>query len=285
MSANTESRARQIKVGDTFRSTYADSNALWRVTRSMGRGVWEAIIDEPDFEFQGRMIPGDYNGVVDVFKAEHIRRCMAWQDMFTNLADEQTAWFESLPVGTVIHYCNGFEQFVRGEVVVMTEANTEARTNSRDRLGQKGLLPTALVGSIKAPGQRGGWFQSDIVSRGADGKVRYGHHAKRVIEGNGAWQPSITCIYEHPEATNYNRPGDPDPRTLPAIDLTPPGATDPDSEAVVRHYNEVRALLNETARDGMDALAKLTQVRAVLDRGPEFVTARAEREYRNETKP
>lgn len=272
MSESTTTTKRRVVVGMRFQHVYADSNSTWRVTRNMGRGIWEAVIDNPPWTHDGRTFEGEYNGHTDVFRSRDILASVEFSERWAALANEGSDWWETVREGDVLHYCNGFQQFVRCIAVTMTEANTEPGTSGRQDVGMIGMLPVALVGEVRDKAEPGkqGWHRSDIAIRRPDGRVDFGYHARKVINSTGAWRPSTSCIYEAPQvSSNYS--GGPDPRTMDAIDLSAPEAADPDSEAMVRHWQAVKDALGDgTPRDGMEALSRLTSARIVLDGGPEF---------------
>lgn len=180
---------RRLK-GTEFRSVMADSNVLWRVTRSLGGGYFEAIAVNEPFEIGGRTFDSDFAGQTKAFSRKEIEQSLAIQEAFERNRAQHVDFWAAQPVGTVLHYCNGFEEYVRGEVVVLDATNCETAAWH----GTKGLLPTALVGD---------WHQ---------GHMR--HHVEGISEGR-AWPPNASCVWESPTcATQYKRV---DPRGLDPI--------------------------------------------------------------------
>ena len=105
-------------------------------------------------------------------------------------------FWASIPYGAVIHYDNGFNQFVRGIVV------------DNPNEGCKGIRPVALVGN---------WAKNDLPQRRIDGSIYYPHHADGVLNAR-IFTPSDTCVYEAPA---YRKgPGKIDPTKLQPKDLT-----------------------------------------------------------------
>lgn len=84
-----------------------------------------------------------------------------------------TEFYDTLPVGAIVHYDNGFASFVRA---VRVE-------------GEKGhrLKPLALVGN---------WQAHDLPKRERDGSIRYGYQVERIREGK-TFEPSASCIWEN----------------------------------------------------------------------------------------
>ena len=110
--------------------------------------------------------------------------------------DTRSEYLSNLKIGQIIHYHDGFNQFVRCKVV-----NVD---------GQNLLQPIALVGE---------WNVSALVYRYRTGEVNYEYHAKHVVNGTGAWRPSDTCIFEAP---GFVRANTTDPRQLDPVSLEVP---------------------------------------------------------------
>lgn len=86
----------------------------------------------------------------------------------------EDAWWDSLEPGTILHYHNGFGEYVRCEVVVQAWNSVSAHHDAAPC-----LQPIALVGN---------WD-----------KFHAPYHAKKVHDRTGAWRPSTGCVYEHPD--------------------------------------------------------------------------------------
>jgi hypothetical protein len=221
-----------IKVGKgtLFRSVYADSNALWTVTRSRGKGVFEAVITAED---DG----ADYVGVAKVFTREEITQSVRWAASCAAGQSRGDAWYDSLTPGQIVHYCNGFKQFQRC-VASMHE-------------GKMQLRPIALVGE---------WREMDLPRRNADGTVYFPYSATNVIEGNHHWRASTTCVYEAPDCSSQYR--DVDPRGLRPIDLTPPPIKDEKLTALFRGIRDASSALERVG--GFDPKTRV-EPRAALE--------------------
>lgn len=223
-----------IQVGKTtFRDTVADSNPIFRVIRKLPNGIYECV-SEGD----------EYAGVERYFSTAQLRAKLKWEENLANLFDRQDDFWATRVVGEVLHYCNGFKQYIRGEVI-----------KDGDKFK---LKPTAMVGDWR------GCF--DQTRRMPNGTISYGYHAKKIIEGgpDAAWQPSDSCVYEAPGCSKSYSSGV-DPRTLPALDLSFPPIT---SEEEVRAKKEqkidrVREIINtryETSASADEVLAALREV-------------------------
>lgn len=150
---------KRITVGTQFRYSYADANPLWEVKASRGRGTWDCVIvDCPD-----------YSGTKKVFSSEEINCSVGLAKMWQKSGDESDAFFNGLTPGSVVHYNNGFNQYVR--CVVTPE---------------KQLLPIALVGE---------WKPFDLPKRQRDGSVYLGYHAQN-IKDKKPFRPHASNVYE-----------------------------------------------------------------------------------------
>jgi len=199
----------------TFRSTYADSNALWKVISSKGKGIYLCeIVNEP-IEIDGRTLDGDYAGVQKAFLREEILRSLNWQNLFENIHDESDKFYSNLSVDDIVHYNNGFSQYVRCKVVV--EDN------------EKKLLPVALVGI---------WREYDLPHRRINGDIQYGYYPKQIME-RISMRPNATNIWE------FKREGA-NPANLLPIDLSVDDMTQEQSE-IARKWQIVQRINNLTS--------------------------------------
>jgi hypothetical protein len=196
----------KVRKGTQFRSVIADCSALWEVTSVKGDTAYAVVVDEP-FEIGGVTYPGEYAGQEDVFLVDTIKSRLALSAVLTSLDNRREDFFENLTPGDVYHYHNGFGEYVR---CVVTESHE--------------FQPIALIGE---------WRQYDLYRVDATGKVHHGYHAAKILSGEGAWQPSETCVYESDEFVAPRGEGrDFDPRLRDPLDLTPPTPT---AEETLRH--------------------------------------------------
>jgi len=204
----TKTKTRVTK-GMTFRSHYADANPLWEVKKSRGQGIWICeIID-----------CADYSGVTKPFTREDILRCAAMEDLWNDLGNDHDSFYASLTPGQIIHYNNGFNNFVRCEVV------TED--------GENKLKPIALVGE---------WRNHDLPKRHVDGSIDYGYYPSMILgikygsEARESFTPNFTSIHEAKP-----REGDIDPTNLEPLDLSVPPMTD-EEKATAAKWQKVAAI-------------------------------------------
>ena len=229
-----------VRIGTQFRSVVADANVLFQVTKRVATGVYEAVgMDEPS-EIDGRSYHSDFAGAVKVFQAREILASKGMEEFFKRSANETEDFFAGLSVGQTIHYHNGFNQFVRCQVVIAETVHSEGKK-------VKAIKPVALVGN---------WSKNDLPSRHVDGSVYNPYHVKCILEGS-AFQPNASCICEAPGYST--RPVEQDPRTLPAIDLSvPPMTTKEEAQAKLwTTVNEVRSSLEQRNEDPKALLEKI----------------------------
>ncbi len=211
-----------IKVNVTkFRSHYADANPEWLVTEKRGRGTWIAtVIDCPD-----------YAGAKQAFTTEQIEGSRGMSRLFQNLAHESDKFFASLPIGSIVHYNNGFNQYVRCKV---TSGNN--------------LLPIALVGN---------WSPHDLPRRHPNGYVQEGYHVSN-IKNKKVFTPNASCVYEHKHDANAV-----DPRGLAPLSLELPPITAAENVIIKKHQRleSIQKIVNQN----IDPDAIFAQLENFLD--------------------
>lgn len=169
-------------------------------------------------------------------------------------------WFDGLALGSVVHYHDGFGQYVRCTVVVGDEDNLRSydnRVRDRDLIGKHVLLPSALVGAWRGGGR------ATIDPR--TGEVHHVYHAEAIAKGRGAWRPSDSFVFEAPGFVDRSKGAD--PATLDALDLTPEPLTSEQLAALPawRTIAQIQEVLSMDAADGKTPQEILAAVRAALD--------------------
>ena len=136
-------KTRRVKKGMQFRSTLADGNPIWEVKRSLG-GAWLCeVVDEP-FEIDGKVYESDFAGAEKSFLSREILAANAYEDMFKDMRSDHDGFYASLDEGDIVHYNNGFKNFVRCEVVLMPMSR---RTSSSQSLWSgNGAIAICLSG-------------------------------------------------------------------------------------------------------------------------------------------
>jgi hypothetical protein len=224
----------RIGPGTKFRSIIADSNPEWEITRSRGRGVWEAKVVESDSDHAGR---------VKVFTHADVKHAVGMAQVFGRIMSEHDKFYAGLTVGQIVHYENTMGQWVRCEVVMGNSRHDEKKTP------HKVLKAVALVGS----------WSHDLPRRMLDGTINYGSYSGMVIKGE-CMEPNYTNIYE------TGRRGA-DPRNLVAIDLSVSEMT-ADEAATAKLWLAVKAA--KSALEGQDndrspnPRARLTEALAAI---------------------
>ena len=230
----------RVTKGMTFRSVHADSNALWEVTGSAGRGVWHCVIVNEPIEIDGTTYDGDYAGVTDVFTSDRILTSVRSALFFADLARRDKEEADAYPAGTLVHGEAGRNRWIRGTVV--------------DTPDGKKIRCEALVGD---------WQPHDLPRRHADGTVGDGgFHAKAVATGD--LRPlAARTIYE---SGNDRYAGWDDPTGMDPIDLTVPPMTAQEQAraAKVRRCIAIGDAVRDALRTDFDVDAALADVAALV---------------------
>lgn len=184
-------------LGKRFRAVYADSNALWEVKRTRGRGVYVCeIVNEP-IEYNGRMIDSDYAGTQKLFASEEIQQIEALEELLNKSAEKHEVFYQGLTLGSVVHYHHGFGQFIRCRVVVATGEDIAREEHCSVRLGETCLREEALVGAWR------------------DYELRPGNYHVEGVKKGRIFRPHATNIFENPQAKSVHAHSN--PAGLPAL--------------------------------------------------------------------
>ena len=143
--------------------------------------------------------------------AAHIRG-LTEADIFKQLAGDRGLaaifkrgddFYDSLQVGQIVHYHNGFGEYVRCTVVAEGD-----ETQVNDVTSKLMLLPVALVGN---------WKDHDTVveTYEKNGYISEPFHVKSIREGR-TWRANASCIFE---ASQFKREDVPDPTLLEPLDI------------------------------------------------------------------
>lgn len=221
----------RIEIGTTFRALHADTNAKWSVVKKRGRASWECVIVDC----------ADYGGTKRVFGSEEIVKALGMGAIFTRLRDAHEDFWAARRIGEIVHYRNGFGQYVRGVIV--------------EHGGTKMMRPTALVGK---------WRPSDLPRYDARGQFVSGYHAERIASGD-PMQPNASNIVEAGPKANEAGIGN-----APAIDLTLPERTEAQEEALRLSTLHAAVLAALTIDHSVDAVKGLQDA---LDRARQVLKA------------
>lgn len=207
----------KIIVGKTkFRANHADSNPEWTVTEKRGRGTWIATISEKDV---------DWSGTSRAFTTEEIQGHVSMANYWKKSADSSESFFDNLKPGSIAHYNNGFDSYVR--CIVTTDHQ---------------LLPIALVGK---------WHSMDLPRRYQNGDIELGYHAKKIKEQE-PFRPHASNVWEY--NVNQRTGAQPigfskwaDPRKLEPISLELPPMTEEEQVRAAKYkkLDLIRALVRE----------------------------------------
>lgn len=181
-----------------------------------------------------------------------VRRMVEHERAMKEMFEGPNRWYSKDKVGQIVHYHNGFGQYVRCEVV---EADSIRNLSDGKAIGGVALKPIALVGQ---------WREFDLPRRKPNGEINYPYHAKSVVEGE-LMQPNASNLYEYDGF--HDRLGI-DPRGLEPIDLTPPGMSPEDERraALVKRIDRVRAAIeNADPANETSLLAALVDIHTITE--------------------
>lgn len=187
----TRSPASDVRPGVKFWSAYADDNVEWIVLRRRAGDVWVAEVAPRS---------SDWAGAQQIFTTAQIRAAVKYDAYKKKRTSDMEGWYESLRPGQIVHYNNGFGEYVRSKVV-------------KGPSGQNVLQPIALVGS---------WREHDLPHYTPHG-VQLGllPHYPAMIAEHATFRPNWANIYEAPA---YAHPAarSPDPTHMAPINLQGP---------------------------------------------------------------
>lgn len=201
-------------TGEVIRFPVADGQALYMIAEGVGKKFGLVHLAYGDgYQYMG---------------VEHLPRAkilaMAEQEKaYKKLFQRSASFWDNRKVGEIVHYHNGFGQFVRGEIVETPKG--------------KAMKPIALVGK---------WEAYDLPRFDQSGELTLGYHAKQIAEGE-TMKPHESNIYESDPA-RFKRDGD--PRTMEALDLTPPPLTA--ERSILAALTRLRYNVNKALDDDMD---------------------------------
>jgi hypothetical protein len=218
----------KVEIGTQFRYNYADSNPLWEVKKARGKGTWECEVmpepvEIPDGKGGTIKLEGDYAGNRKVFGTEEIVRSIGMSQFWKQLGNESDQFYARLKPGEIVHYDNGFEDYVRCRVEVAKETTTQYKK------GENMLVPIALVGN---------WQKHDLPRRYENGDIYLGYNAEKILQAS-PFHPHASSIYENPAFAKERKKLD--PRKLDPIDLTVPPMT-PEQEKTAKLWKKVEEI-------------------------------------------
>lgn len=221
-----------IGIGTKFNYTYADGNPEWTVTQNRGRGMWIATIKED----------ADWKGTTKAFSSLEIRQSLALADMWAESASESDKFFMGLTSGSIVHYRNGHNQYVRCKVTPTKE-----------------LLPIALVGD---------WRAYDLPKRQRDGTVYNGYHADKVINGT-VFRPHASNVWEcnvaqKPNSQPIGFVSESNPNNMMPVMLTVPAMT-PEQSVEAAKWRKIQQIQDVSRNNEMTADGILTMLKNILD--------------------
>lgn len=225
-------KAKGVLVGRFIQHPFADSHATYTITRELGDKIEIEVSDVgdawvlPAWGKKARIARSKVEGF--------LRQRDAWAEMATQEAD----WWAQQLVGTVVHYYNGFNQYVRGAIIVHE--------------GEKKMMPIAMVGD---------WREHDLPRRQPDGSIDYGYHAGQ-IANQTPMRPNASNMYECPD---HGKRGD-DPRKMRPVLFAVPEMTEAQQKLAIltKKIEAIRAMLDYER--SADPVAHAVAIEAALGR-------------------
>jgi len=209
-------------VGKTFYETVADARVCYQVVAEAANGIYRCVSKDED-----------YGGTVLKSKAQ-LQLILKHEKMLKAIDKESEEYVESLNVGDVVHYHDGFNIFFRCEVV------------DSDKLwfGRKiALKQLALVGTVR----------DFDLPRVMNGEVYIPHMSRGILEGH-TFTPHPSNIYEkNPDHFREN------PYELSEVEIVIPELTEEDKRIsqIGEAFTEARELMNKPSEENLKAVLEI----------------------------
>lgn len=204
-------------IGEMLRWQRGDGYAVYMVWREKPLQIFRVEIGDA-WQIEASTIRG--------LTLRDAKEMVAREKSLRALFDKPQEFYDTLKVGDIVHYSNGFAQFVRCEVVGIAGDMTVG--SSELKAGDVALRPIALVGEVGRRQREDGswvhgWASYDLPRYMPDGTVHYGYHVERVMKGD-LMRPSASNLWEYPEFHDRKRLLDAgiDPTKMKPISLDPP---------------------------------------------------------------
>lgn len=197
MPKQAKTQKKSSLIGKQFRSGIGDCNALWEVKSSRGRGAYICMVVNEPWEYEGKTFDSDYAGQTRTFGLEEIEGSLRMDAFFAEGRRQHQDFYDSLALGQIVHYHDGFGQYIRCEVVTadMPRKHIDANVSA----GEKCLKEMALVGN---------WRESDLRSDG--------YHMRGIRQAR-LFKPNASNIWESPK---FERHGRTDPTGLSPLQIS-----------------------------------------------------------------
>lgn len=191
-----------LYIGRIIYFSVADGYAVYKITKISKRVVHLEWVDDPSNnpdKYVDRTLGS--KGSISINRLKELLSC---DEFFINSQAASNRFFDSLKIGQIVHYNNGFNDFVRCEI---------------DK--EKNLVPIALVGE---------WDKTRLPHY-LNGKIHYPFHAD-MIRIKNPFRPFYTTIFECPFFVTKEHTID--PRKLEPLSLEVP---EPDPYNDPKNYN------------------------------------------------
>ena len=175
--------------GKRFKIQVADGYAVYEVIRVGNYICHVRWVEDPEVN------PDGYVAVIGKFgplSTKKVAEMLACEENMNKSMSDSEEWADSLTPGTIIHYNNGHDQFVRCEVVL-------GPVDHDEYAGKPCYKPIALVGN---------WRDYD--------RKWDSYHVEKIAEGE-LFRPHASCVWEAPQ---YAGRSGTDPTGLDPIPLS-----------------------------------------------------------------
>jgi len=223
-----------LERGSFFHAGYADGNVKYIITAVKGSTV-ETVSDDMD-----------YGGMTRLFTKGQALEGLRYEAALKDITAKQNYFWESREDGEIVHYHNGFGQFVRGEIAT-------------DENGEKTMKPIALVGNWR-----------ELSGRRENGEVWYDSYAKRIIDGS-FFKPNSSNMWENmsdeeKSSSKYDfiRDAGGDLESVEAKDISVPDIT-PEQEHEARIVKKSNELYQAAASSSTSVAERIANVRRIAD--------------------
>jgi len=223
-----------VTVGQTFSSPYSDSEIDYTVKRFNGDIVFAEAGEN------------QWGISESPFGIEEVRRSIAWREKFENSQQSTDSFWNDVEVGKIVHYSNGWQKFVRGEVV-------------QDSDGSKKMKPIALIGD---------WDKYELPMRNPNGEIKNGYHVQSIIDGK-LFAPNPSSIWEAMTSEQRSVKAYEDanaaggPSKMPAVDITIP-EMNPEESRLARIESLLEKIPEAATKWDTSPEERIESVRALL---------------------
>lgn len=229
--------AKDKLIGKQFYMLHADSNIRMTVIQKQAPDIYLCASDEDC----------DYGYIEKLMSASQLKAIIEYDTQMKQLENKEDAWLVALPIGSIVHYHDGFGQYVRCEVITLPKNSKVFKGWENDgwHKAGKALKAIALVGN----------YRERDLPRILNHEVNIPYNAKRVLE-NDIFTCHVSNLYEYSSSKN-----DADPTNMTPIKIILPtlSAEDLRIGEIKKAAKEVYGLLSEPNEDNLQKAIEVLQ--------------------------